>query len=173
MPCLTALSVEGCRSAWYSISISRAFRQLGAFPVTSLHEPAEFSPVDSTADAILALAASESDFSVFHAYNSHVIYMSDVIRAMQKYGFAIRIVQAEEFGGIMKEALKDDRFRDAVLGIIAYDSDNGEVLYPTAADNRFTSEVLYRLDYFWPITDNKYLENVIEVLDGFDFFAEV
>ncbi len=151
----------------------RAYRQLGAFPVTGLHDEAEFSPVDSTADAILTLAASESPFSVFHAYNSHFIYMSDVIRALQDYGFPIRIVPAEEFEGIVKEALKDDRFRDAVLGIIAYDSGSDELLSMTPSDNRFTSEVLYRLDYFWPITDSRYLKNVIEVLDGFGFFDEV
>ena len=151
----------------------KAYRQLGAFPVTLLHEQAEFSPVDSTADAILALAASESDFSVFHAYNSHFIYMSDVVRNLQDYGFDIRIVPAEEFEGIVRNALKDDRFRDAVLGIIAYDSGSEEFLRLTESDNRFTSEVLYRLGFFWPITDSRYLKNVIEILDGFDFFAEV
>ena len=150
----------------------RAYRQLGAFPVTQLHNEAEFSPVDSTADAILTLAASESDFSVFHAYNSHFIYMSDVIKALQDYGFPIRIVSEEEFQRIVKKALKDDRFRDAVLGIIAYDSGSEEFLTMTVSDNRFTSEVLYRLDYFWPITDSGYLKNVIKVLDGFGFFDE-
>ena len=148
----------------------KAFKQLGAFPMTSMYAPAEFSPIDSTAGAILALAGQESAFTVFHAYNSHIIYMSDVIYAMKRYGFSIDIVSDERFGEIMEEAAKDDRFSDALLGLIAYNSDSQEVQYEVDANNRFTTEVLYRLAYLWPITDNDYLYNAINILDGFGFF---
>ena len=147
----------------------KGYKQLGAFPVENLHDPAEFSPVDSTAQAILKIAGSESSFTVFHAYNSHCIYMSDVILALNRYGFRIDIVSGEEFAKKIKDAASDERLSEALLGLIAYDG-NGQVLYPAASDNRLTSELLYRLGYFWPITDPPYLNNIIEVLDGFEFF---
>ena len=148
----------------------KAYRQIGVFPMSMMYAGAEFSPIDSTADAILTLVSSGEEFSIFHAYNSHIIYMSDVIAAMRKYGFDIRIVDDVTFGAAVREASRDPALRDAVLGIIAYNSDDETPLYPCDADNRFTTEVLYRLGYLWPITDNAYLENVIAILDGFDFF---
>ena len=148
----------------------KAFKQLGAFPVTSMHDQAEFSPIDSTAGAILKLAAVDGNFCVYHADNSHLIYMSDVIDSMKKYGFKIDILSAERFAEVMKEASGNSKMSDALLGLIAYDSGDEEPLYLAESNNRFTVEVLYRAGYLWPITDNKYLYNVISVLDGFGFF---
>jgi len=148
----------------------KAFKQLGAFPITSMYDAAEFSPIDSTAAAILKLAQVKGEMSVFHADNSHLIYMSDVIGAMKDYGFDIDIVSEAKFGEIFQEASKDDRMSDSILGLIAYNSSDEDPLWMTESDNRFTVEVLFRLGYLWPITDNKYLNNVISVLDGFDFF---
>ena len=41
--------------------------------------PTEFSPIDSTAEAIVKLASVKGGFSVFHAYSSYLIQMADVI----------------------------------------------------------------------------------------------
>ena len=148
-----------------------AFKQLGAFPMTSMHDTAEFSPIDSTAEAILKLACVKGEFSVFHAYNCHSVYMSDVIAFMKKYGFHIDILPEEQFGVVMKEASKDSKMSDTILGLIAYDTGEEEPLYMTEAQNRFTVEVLYRMGYLWPITDNRYLYNAINALDGLGFFG--
>jgi len=45
--------------------------------------PAEFSPIDSTAEAIVKLAGAKGDFHVFHAFSSYVIQMADVIEQMK------------------------------------------------------------------------------------------
>lgn len=149
----------------------KGYRTLGKFPIGAMHATAEFSPIDSTADAVLALAASENDFTVFHGYNSHQIYMSDVIYAMRDYGFDIEIVPDAEFEAALKAAADQADKSDAVLGLIAYNSDDDDRRYEIAADNRFTVEVLYRLGYKWPITDDAYMENAIRMLDEMDFFG--
>lgn len=148
-----------------------AYRILGQFPMGAMHEQAEFSPIDSTAAAIITLAAAESEFTVFHAYNSHKIYMSDVIYAMNRYGFSIEIVPDEVFEAALKEAAGQEHKSDAVLGLIAYASDDENKRYEIMADNRFTVEGLYRLGYKWPITDDAYLENAIRALDTLGFFG--
>ena len=148
----------------------KAYKNLGMFPITALEAPAEFSPIDSTAGAILALTASESEFCVFHAYNDHIINMADVIYAMKDYGFDIEIVSEERFSEALSEAAKDESMADAVLGLVAYDSGSEDAVIALGSDNRFTKNVLYRLRYKWPITDNKYLANAIEALDTLSFF---
>ncbi|WP_255882418.1 MULTISPECIES: non-ribosomal peptide synthetase [unclassified Ruminococcus] len=147
------------------------YKTLGKFPISAMHSPAEFSPIDSTAAAVIALASSKNDFTVFHAYNSHKIYMSDVIYAMKSYGFNIEIVSDKEFDSALRSAAKQEDLSQAVLGLIAYATDDENRRYEIMADNRFTSEVLYRLDYKWPITDDAYLENAIKALDTLEFFG--
>lgn len=147
-----------------------AYRVLGEFPMGAMHAPAEFSPIDSTAEAIVRLAFSQSDFTVFHAYNSHRIFMSDVIYAMNAYGFEVRIVSDEVFEQTLKSAAAQENKSDAVLGLIAYASDDENQRYELMADNRFTVEGLYRLGYKWPITDDTYLENAMRALDTLGFF---
>lgn len=147
-----------------------AYRALGQFPMGAMHAPAEFSPIDSTAAAIITLAASESDFTVFHAYNSHKIYMADVIYAMNQYGFNIEVVPDKVFEKTLKMAAREEHKSDAVLGLIAYASDDEHKRYELMSENRFTVEGLYRLGYKWPITDDTYLENAIRALDTLGFF---
>ncbi len=147
-----------------------AYRILGQFPMGAMHALAEFSPIDSTAEAIITLAFSENDFTVFHAYNSHRIFMSDVIYAMNAYGFEVHIVSDETFEQTLGAAAAQENKSDAVLGLIAYASDDENQRYELMADNRFTVEGLYRLGYKWPITDDRYLENAMRALDTLGFF---
>ena len=148
----------------------KAYKALGQFPMGAMHVPAEFSPIDSTAAAILKLAACEGGFSVFHAYNSHSLYMSDVICAMRAYGFAVDIVPDEVFAATLRDASSRAELSGTVLGLIAYDSGDGSARYEIPAVNDLTARVLYRLDYKWPITDDTYLENAIRALDTLGFF---
>lgn len=147
-----------------------AYKTLGQFPMGAMHALAEFSPIDSTAAAVLTLASGKNDFTVFHAYNTHRIYMSDVIYAMRAYGFEIEIVSDEIFADTLKQAAAQEEKSEAVLGLVAYASDDENRRYEILSENQFTAEVLYRLGYKWPITDDAYLENAIRALDTLEFF---
>ena len=148
----------------------KAYRKLGQFPVSALDEPQEFSPVDSTAAAILRLAEDGSGACVYHAYNSHLIQMADVIAAMCSYGFDIRIVEDNVFADTLSEAAKDSDKSNIVLGLVAYNADDEDARVLIGQENRFTVNVLYRLGYRWPITDGRYLVNAISALDTMNFF---
>ena len=148
----------------------RGYAAVGKFPMGGMHEVAEFSPIDSTALAVLRLAQTDRRFTVFHACNSHHIYMADLIYAMRSYGFRIDIVRDEEFEAAVKEFAKTGQDSDAVSGLIAYTSHNENEIYTIDYSNRFTAQVLYRLDYKWPVTDDRYLENAIAALDRLTFF---
>ena len=148
----------------------RGYTAVGKFPMGGMHEAAEFSPIDSTALAVLKLAQTDRRFTVFHACNSHHIYMADLIYAMRSYGFQIDIVRDEEFEEAVKEYAKNGQNSDAVSGLIAYTSHNENEIYTINYSNSFTAQVLYRLDYKWPVTDDRYLENAIAALDRLTFF---
>ena len=148
----------------------RGYKAVGKFPISGMHEVTEFSPIDSTALAVLKLVQTDRRFTVFHACNSHHIYMADLIYAMRNYGFEIDIVRDEDFEEAVKEFAKNTKDSDAVSGLIAYTSHNEEDIYTMEYSNRFTAQVLYRLDYKWPVTDDRYLESAIEALDRLAFF---
>jgi len=136
-----------------------------------MNAPVEFSPIDSTAAAILKLAGAGGGFTVFHPCNNHVIYMSDVISAMHRCGFAIEVVQDEAFQKALRGALEDPDVQATVSGLIAYQSgDSGDRTYMLDADNRFTTEVLYRAGFKWPITGDSYLQGAVRALEGLGFF---
>ena len=148
----------------------RGYVAVGMFPVSGMNESAEFSPIDSTAATILRLAGTDKRFTVYHACNSHQIYMGDLIYAMRNHGFDIRIVKDDEFEQAVKEYAAAHEDSDAVSGLIAYASRDEEQIYTVGYTNQFTTEVLYRLGYKWPITDDRYLENAIDALDKLGFF---
>lgn len=148
----------------------KGYKAVGKFPMGSMHESAEFSPIDSTALSVLKLAQTDRRFTVFHACNSHRIFMSDLIYAMRNYGFKIDIVRDEDFEAAVKNFAKNSDNSDAVSGLIAYTSHNENEIYTLDYSNSFTSQVLYRLGYKWPVTDDKYLASAIEALDKLAFF---
>lgn len=151
----------------------RGYRALGVFPISLMNEPVEFSPIDSTASAILKLAGTGREFTVFHPYNNHEIYFSDVISAMNQCGLLIEVVTDVEFDMALKRALDVPNLSDRVSGLIAYLTDDaGGKMYMLNAENRMTTEILYRAGFKWPITGDRYLEGALRALDGLGFYEE-
>ena len=98
--------------------------------------------------------------------------MADLIYAMRNYGFNIDIVRDEEFEAAVKEFAKTGQDSDAVSGLIAYTSHNENEIYTIDYSNRFTAQVLYRLDYKWPVTDDRYLEMQLQHLTDLHFLID-
>lgn len=70
----------------------RAYAKLGMISVAALDSNVEFSPIDCTARAVVTLAATGKDYTVFHATNGHRVQMGDVVEALNKIGVPIKIV---------------------------------------------------------------------------------
>ena len=150
----------------------RAYTILGKFPVEMLEQPAEFSPIDSTAAAIFALAHVDGPFSIFHAYNNHLVTMADVLSVMQEYGFSVQTVPMTEFMQSVEEMSRIPEKSRSLLGLVAYNNSDGKKMYMVGTDNRFTVNVLYRFSFLWPIIDRQYLYHMLESLDTLGFFDE-
>lgn len=149
----------------------RGYVALGKFPVSMLDMPTEFSPIDSTAEAIVKLAPVQGGFSVFHAYSSYLIQMADVIEQMNQLGIPVETVSDREFEQSLSKALENEEKNDLIAGLIAYASSEeaGSSIY-IDADNSFTTKALYRLGFKWPMPDGIYLRHAIEALETLGFF---
>lgn len=148
----------------------RGYVVMGKFPVSSMDSPVEFSPIDYTACAIMCLAGTNKEFTVFQACNGHRVQMGDVIQAINDYGIKVDVVSDEEFTYSMRAAMKDEKKNLLVSGLISYLDSNGDSTEEIGYDNSFTTKALYRLGFKWPITDQKYLDNAIKALDTLGFF---
>lgn len=150
---------------------------LGKFPVSLLDVPVEFSPIDSTAEAIVRLAAAKTAhdktaFSVFHAYSSYVIQMSDVIEQMNASGIPIETVSDERFREALEKGLADEEKNALISGLIAcLPGNQDESGVYIDADNSFTTKILYRLGFKWPMPDKDYLKNALTALETLGFFT--
>lgn len=149
----------------------RGYVALGRFPVSMLDMPTEFSPIDSTAEAIVKLSAVQGEFTVFHAYSSYLIQMADVIEQMNESGILVETVSDEDFRQSLFAALEDEEKNELISGLIAYassDADNSTAYID--ADNSFTTKALYRLGFKWPMPDSVYLKNALTALETLGFF---
>ena len=147
-----------------------AYKHLGAYPITSLAQQVEFSPIDATADAVLALAGVDSRFSIFNINNNHSVPLADIVFAMKHYGFKIQIVSQAEFERILHEASEKESESETIMSLLAYETGDDENLVAVKSDNFFTTNALYRLDFQWPIIDNRYLVKLIAGIDSLGFF---
>ena len=148
----------------------KAYKSLGQFPFGALDRKIEFSPIDTSAAAVLKFATADSSFSVFHGYNNHTVTFADVIYAMKNYGFDIEIVSDEEFGRTVAKAAESSSSSDTILSLVAYNSKDGNRSYMLGANNRFSMNALLEGGFKWPIIDDNYLANAIEKLDMLMFF---
>ena len=150
----------------------RAYKSLKQFPVSALDEPVEFSPIDSSAEAVLRFAGADNAFSVFHAYNNHTVTQADVIYAMKDYGFDIEIVPDAVFSETLDREVEKGTSTETVLGLVAYRNKDGQAVKQLQANNRFSMNALFRSGFKWPITDDRYLKSAIKALDTLSFFDE-
>lgn len=149
----------------------KGYKVLGQFPVSALSQAVEFSPIDTTAHAILKLSQTNRELTVFHPYNNHTVYMADVLAEMNAYGFAIKVVSDADFGAALQAGMADAEVAPAISGLIVYlTSDTVNHIYPIDPENRLTTEVLYRIGHSWPITNETYMHKSIAALDGLGFF---
>ena len=148
----------------------RAYYALNKFPISSLDETTDFSPIDEVAKTILILATAPKQFTLFHSANSHPVEMGDVVKAMNDCGLRIDNVKDKEFMDAVIEATNDEEKSKKVSALITYTSSDNHSHEYILTDNSFTIKALYRLGYKWPITDQEYLEKAIKSLIGLEFF---
>jgi len=149
----------------------RAYAAIGKIPYPVLGGKVELTPIDLAARAILLLAQAPRECNVFHVYNSHQIYIGDIVEGMKKVGFPIQGAEEDEFRESFASAREDETKQDAISGLVTamgMGKSKGRGLVDVAND--YTTQILYRLDYKWPLVNEEYLEMFIQYLKEMNFF---
>ena len=149
----------------------KVFHVLGCCPYDSYDELTEMSPIDQTAKAVVTLAATPKECTVFQPFNNHTELLGDVLQLMTKVGREIRFVENAEFEKTIDEAGQDPEKAKLLSAILAYqDVAHGQKAAIIERDNRYTCNVLHRLGFHWRDTAWDYVERMLKAIGGFGFF---
>ena len=151
----------------------KVFYTLGCCPYDSYDELTEMSPIDQTAKAVVLLASTPKECTVFQPFNNHTELLGDVLRLMAKVGKDMRFVETDEFEKALAEAGQDPEKAKLLSAMMAYqDMAHGQKAVLIERDNRYTCAVLHRLGFQWSDTAWDYVERLLTAISGFGFFDE-
>ncbi len=145
----------------------RGFSVMGKYPISHMTDPMRFSPVDCTARAVVLLAGVDDRFTAFNADNRYGFDEMKIIDACNRNGITIIAEQDDVYYDEFRKKLGDDRFNAKLGGLAAYDIKDAHAV---DCDNRFTTNVLYRIGFSWPLVDDAYLDRAINSIMTLDYF---
>lgn len=148
----------------------KAYYALGAAPISEFDSLVEFSPIDSVAESIVRLSETNDKFTVFLSCNEHYVQMGDVINAMNEVGFKIDALNDEDFNNKLMDYMKDESKNDVVSVLISYNSGINQKIIEIPYNSKFTTKVLYRIGFRWPIVNEEYIKKSLLALKTLDYF---
>jgi hypothetical protein len=149
----------------------KAYGAIEKIPYSVLAGEIELTPIDSTARAILVLARTPKECTLFHTYNNHNIYIADIIEIMNSVGLNISGAEQHEFNNAFNESSKDESKQDKISGLLTnagMGDSKGRVV--VSVINTYTIQILYRLGYKWPLISDEYLVMFMKYLKEMNFF---
>ncbi len=151
----------------------RAYSVVGSFPYSAYLAPARMAPIDSTAEAVLLLAKTPAACRVFQPFNDHSIFLGDIVTIMREEGIPIDFLEDEAYEKALQDSLIQAGRAEYLTSLVAYQGmAGGKVLAPVAVDNHYTSQVLLRMNWRWPVTDSDYLRKFLRDLISLGFFEK-
>lgn len=149
----------------------KVFYTLGCCPYDGYDEYTEMSPIDETAKAVVLLASTPKECTVFQPFNNHTELLGDVLRLMEKVGKDMRFVEADEFEQTIAVAGQDPEKAKLLAALVAYqDVAHGQKTSIIERDNRYTCSVLHRLGFHWSDTSSEYIIQMLRQIAAFGFF---
>ncbi|MBQ4338597.1 MAG: amino acid adenylation domain-containing protein [Clostridia bacterium] len=153
------------------LSRLKAYHCVGAIPYDAMGAKAEFAPIGYTALAVLLLAKTPVKCRVFHPYNDHDVFLGDAVEALNKLGISIRPCELCEYEAHLSEAMRNPEKARHLNSLIAY-QEHGKRVVPIKSVNSYTSQVLLRLGFKWPITSADYLDRFFRGMNDLGFFDD-
>jgi len=153
------------------LALLRAFVVIGMVPYEKLNVRFEFSPIDEVARAIMLLAQSPEDCIVFHPYNIHQQFLSDVLNGFAQAGIPLKHVESEEFSQRLNTMMDNPDLVTLLRPLMAYNLGSNRNIRNIECTNDYTTQVLYRLGFQWPPTAADYVHRFVDTIMGFDYFT--
>ena len=151
----------------------KVFSTLGCCPIDEYDSPAEFSPVDETAKAVVLLAHTPKELTLFQPFNNHTDLLGDILAGFEKIDKSIRYVENDEFQQAILDASQDPKKASLMSALLAYqDMTHGQKAVAIERNNRFTSAVLLRLGFHWSTPDTAYVNRMLTAISQLGFFDD-
>ena len=149
----------------------KIFNMLGCCPFDQYDQPTEFSPIDQTAKAIVLLATTPKECTVFQPYNTHTRLLGNVLQVLDKLGTEMQFVEPEAFGLAIQQAALDPQKAPLLTTMLAYQNiAHGQPTRIVDRNNAYTSQVLLRLGFQWTEPDNEYIGRMLTAISQLGFF---
>ncbi len=145
----------------------KGFMTIGKAPLGNATHPMDFSPVDKTAEAIVALSGTNDIFTAFNANSRLIFDESKLFEASTRCGHTIKLVPDDEYYEEYYRMLGDDSVNAKLSGLVTNDIKGVTMI---DVDNTFTADILYRIGFSWPFLEDNYLDRVFSRLDELGFF---
>ncbi len=151
----------------------RSYSLLGCFPYAMIENQVCMGPIDRSCEAFLKLAKTPQACCVFNAVNNHTLPLGDIIRQMNKNGNNIEFVEYDVFAAALNEAQKDPDKAAILSSMTAYmNTAHGKKIAALPCSAHYTTQILARMGFFWNASNEKYVNDFINVLRGFLFFRK-
>lgn len=146
----------------------KGFIDIQYVPEDILEAYLEFTPIDSTADAILKIIQFQNKQNrIFHIFNHNHVFVKHLLNLLKKYDINIKIVENDEFKKVIKNILNSKN--SAKLNSLINDFDKDmNLVYDTKIKlmSEFTIKYLELCNFKWPLIKEKYIKNIIKLLRG-------
>ena len=152
------------------LAMLRAYVVIGMVPYKALDERFEFSPIDEVAHAIMLLSQTPKECTVFHPNNTHRQFLSDILNGFAEAGITLKRVETEEFQQALDRMMENPDLVTLLRPLMAYDMGTGHQTRWIESTNEYTTQVLYRLGFQWPLTAISYVHRFVDTIIGFDYF---
>lgn len=144
---------------------------IGKYTYESMENKVELSPIDYVSKAILKLSKTPKECCVFHPYNNHTLLMGDMLKEMKSLELNTEPSENDEYEVALAKAKANPAKAKILSSMIAYQNiGHGKTLYFVGKNNYFTTQVLYRMGFLWPITSFDYMKRLLKALDGLGYF---
>jgi hypothetical protein len=150
---------------------AHGYALLGCFPYGMIENQVCMGPIDRSCEAFLKLARTPQACCVFNAVNNHTLPLGDIIRQMNENGMDVKFVEYDEFAKALSDAQQDPEKAAILSSMTAYmNTAHGKKITALPCRSHYTTQILARMGFFWNQSNERYVNDFINVLRGFRFF---
>lgn len=150
----------------------RALQAVGCAPYDMSSGTVEFSPINEVAAAVILLATTPHDCTVFNPVNAHRQVFDDVLVCLNRLGIKIDLVEPSVFSERLAAVMEDPDKAAILQSLMAYQSGGTEAVVENTDHYFYTTQVLLRLGFRWNFTTWDYMERFITAIQGLGFFDD-
>lgn len=152
----------------------KAILELGCLPDYLMPIYAEFSPVDSTAEAITAIVEHmNSQYTVFHVNSNQKLYFNQMLKYLEHAGYPMELIDGKQFAKRIRDTLNSQKAY--IFETLSSDlGQNDQLQYDSNIhiENDFTVRYLKSIGFTWPEIDYEYVEGYLYYFKQLGYLGE-